>query len=882
MVHGNSAIPYYKPFAERLGIEAANRRLVQAVGAMRPRINNAAPARYSHLADNRKRRSMAEESQRRVEGENLRLLERITALNERRRINPLQRNIAPGVVLDRRLRPVIDTREPAPARSLNARMRRCEAARVAADNGALLDRLVACRGAYSAAAWRAAAREQVRLTAMRSRSHAARQRSSSAPAAVGTALMRTYGIAAPPLPRSATGAGGAAWRIAARHGAKAVQPAPVQQLPQAAATPAGTSAAREHGEARGAGTWAATLLQSSNVTYKYGVSGPFWYASGATIQIILFGILAIEIKRKAPTAHTVLEIINARWGKAAHITFFFFCFATNIIVTAMLILGGASVMNALTGMDIYAAAFLIPAGIILYTVAGGLKATFIASYVHTVIIYFALCIFSLTVYTSSPQLGSPSIVWDHLHLLSSKYPVEGNRDGTYLTFFSIGGFIFGIINIIGNFGTAYWQSAIAAKPSAAHHGYLLGGLMWFCIPFTLATTLGLSALALDLPISIAESNSGLVPPAAALFLLGRGGAILMVIMLFMAVTSSGSAELVAVSSLFTYDVYRTYINPNATGKQIMRISQYIIVISGFFMGVLAIILLKIGLSLGYIYLMMGVLIGSAVVPIAYCMVWSKCTAVGAISGATTGLVAAVCAWLGYTKANYGVVNVTTTGEDMPMLVGNLVAILASALVCTVVSLLKPDNYDWKTTREITMVDDAETGFEAEGPDSVEAMEHAYKFVLRYGSILAVVLIIIWPLLALAAGTFTKPYFYFWVIVSIVWGLIATAICTILPIWESRGGLWTVTKNMVMCRPAVDEKAVAELKADLEKPHMARVPGGNPYATPETSHHGNQELAYNPKLAPKVANGNGKLANGAANGHANSHANSHANGKPAVP
>ena len=38
----------------------------------------------------------------------------------------------------------------------------------------------------------------------------------------------------------------------------------------------------------------------------------------------------------------------------AHIVFFFFCFATNIIVTSMLILGGASVMNALTGMDIYA------------------------------------------------------------------------------------------------------------------------------------------------------------------------------------------------------------------------------------------------------------------------------------------------------------------------------------------------------------------------------------------------------------------------------------------------------------------------------------------------------------------------------------------------
>ena len=63
----------------------------------------------------------------------------------------------------------------------------------------------------------------------------------------------------------------------------------------------------------------------------------------------------------------------------------------------------------------------------------------------------------------------------------------------------------------------------------------------------------------------------------------------------------------------------------------------------------------------YVYLMMGVIIGSAVCPIAFCMVWSKCTANGAVAGALTGLVAAVCAWLGYTKANYGVVNLTTTG-----------------------------------------------------------------------------------------------------------------------------------------------------------------------------------------------------------------------------
>ena len=65
----------------------------------------------------------------------------------------------------------------------------------------------------------------------------------------------------------------------------------------------------------------------------------------------------------------------------------------------------------------------------------------------------------------------------------------------------------------------------------------------------------------------------------------------------------------------------------------------------------------------YVYLMMGVIIGSAVCPIAFCMVWSKCTAAGAVSGAITGLVAAVCAWLGYTKAKFGAISIATTGES---------------------------------------------------------------------------------------------------------------------------------------------------------------------------------------------------------------------------
>ncbi len=80
---------------------------------------------------------------------------------------------------------------------------------------------------------------------------------------------------------------------------------------------------------------------------------------------------------------------------------------------------------------------------------------------------------------------------------------------------------------------SYWQGAIAAKPSATYRGYLLGGLCWFAIPFTMATTMGLGARALDLPISRAEASKGLVPPALAVHLMGQGGAFLMTLQLFM-------------------------------------------------------------------------------------------------------------------------------------------------------------------------------------------------------------------------------------------------------------------------------------------------------------------------------------------------------------
>jgi len=555
-------------------------------------------------------------------------------------------------------------------------------------------------------------------------------------------------------------------------------------------------------------TWAATLLQSSTVAYLYGISGPFWYAAGATIQVLLFGILAIELKRKAPNAHTFLEIIRARFGNGTHKIFLGFALTCNMIVTGMLLLGGAAVVNGLTGMDISLAAFMIPIGVMIYTLVGGLKATFVADYMHTVIIYLVILTFVSMVFFISPVTGGIEGMYQKLVEAADLRPVleptftegePGNAMGAYLTMASAGGLIFGVINIVGNFGTvfvdqAYWQRAIAAQPSATVKGFLLGGMCWFSIPFTLATTMGLTAVALNVQLTPEQVQLGLTVPAAASVMMGEIGAILVLVMLFMAVTSAGSAELIAVSSLITYDIYRTYKNPNASGKQLLKVSRGAIVGFGLGMGGLAVILLGMGLSLGFVYLAMGILIGSAVIPIALTITWKKTTRAGAVSGALIGVCLSLLTWTSVAASEAdGVVDISSLGGAFPMLYGNVVAILSSGLICVIVSLAQNKTYDWTLMKkEMKLVDEDITGEVAAQIAKAEqdeaTLKKAYKFSLKGGGILTLICVVAWPMPLYFSGyVFDLGFYGFWVSIAIVWVSIA-AFCIIgIPIWEARKG-----------------------------------------------------------------------------------------------
>ncbi|KAI9771135.1 MAG: hypothetical protein M1840_002486 [Geoglossum simile] len=560
-------------------------------------------------------------------------------------------------------------------------------------------------------------------------------------------------------------------------------------------------------------TWAATLLQSSGVAYKYGVSGPFWYASGATVQILLFATLAIELKRRAPNAHTFLEVIRARYGVYAHCVYIVFGLCTNILVTAMLLTGGSAVVTSLTGVPTAAACFLLPVGVVLYTMFGGIKATFLTDYVHTVMVLIIIFIFAFTTYATSNILGSPGKVYDLLVEASKKHPVDGNAQGSYLTMQSREGAIFFVINIVGNFGTVfcdngYYNKAIAAHPVSALPGYVMGGLSWFAIPWLCATTMGLAALATETHPSFptypnrlppADVNAGLVLPSAAVALLGKGGAACTLLLVFMAVTSASSAELIAVSSIFTYDIYQTYFDPQASGRRLIYMAHccvvgFAVVMAGFSVG-----LYYIGISLGYLYLLMGVIVSSAVLPASLTLLWKRQNMIAAALSPVLGLATSLIAWLVTAKKQFGSLSVDSTGANNPMLAGNVAALLSPCIFIPILTYaFGPENYDWETMRAIRRADDdklvtsdPEIVLDVSNPGENDAEQQARYVkagkIARWTTVgMTLILLVLWPMPLYGSGyIFSKSFFTGWVAIGILW-LFGSGFCVALyPLWEGR-------------------------------------------------------------------------------------------------
>jgi len=244
------------------------------------------------------------------------------------------------------------------------------------------------------------------------------------------------------------------------------------------------------------------------------------------------------------------------------------------------------------------------------------------------------------------------------------------------------------------------------------------------------------------------------------------------------------------------------------------------------MGAWAVILNKVGVDLGWLFYVQGVVLSPAVIPIALTVSWSKLTKPAVILGPVLGAILGMTAWMIGCWKILGSINITNLANPYSAVCSGLTGLLFSGVITVGLSLWNPDNYDFKGTRKIANLDveeeiipgtswpsisDEEKAEKSEVAEvsptdpsrevvllangdvvDVSVLKGSFKRAGWYSLALTIIVTIIVPLpMFFSHYVYSKPFYTFWVSVSIVWVLLSGTFSVLLPVWESREEMYTI-------------------------------------------------------------------------------------------
>lgn len=371
---------------------------------------------------------------------------------------------------------------------------------------------------------------------------------------------------------------------------------------------------------------AANTIGSVTLAYTEGPSA-FWYVTLQALAFIPFAYLAIPkiYPRKETTLAEFLENRYRPWLRPVSAAAL--GMATMAILPAQIV-GGASVIVSLIGIDYTTAFFSVGTALILYTALGGLPSvTYNDTYQWTVVVLGFL-------------VGVPLIVMNGGGLTGLIGSLPESHSSWWFgasggwSFFTIAAW--SITVLIARFGSQEWyqRTRAARSASAARRGFICGGLM--AAPFGFLTMLiGIAAL---------QRFPDLVNPNEAfsrtmMSSIPTGFRALMMSAILAAVVSSGESSVNAATGLVVNDVLKPFWLRGRSDRFYLRLSQVGCVVLGATALSLAV------LAPGIIeYIRLGFLIRTPVaLAVLVGLYWNGATATGAAAGIVTGT-AAVLGW----------------------------------------------------------------------------------------------------------------------------------------------------------------------------------------------------------------------------------------------
>lgn len=300
--------------------------------------------------------------------------------------------------------------------------------------------------------------------------------------------------------------------------------------------------------------WAPAIFVSSLFAYQNGLVGLFWFVFPNIIALAIFAILAPTIRKKMPYGYTLPQWIRFKLkDERVHKIYLFPFFFYQLMAVTVQLYAGGSLLGLMLGIPVYQAVTVLTIAVLaaiplVYSLVSGLESSVITDFVQLLIIIIALVILIPWIIIST----GPEILLGGL---------RGIANNTLNIFDPKLAFSLGIVTAIGLISGAisdqqYWQRGFAIKEGHLRKAFIFGALAFGLVPIALGLLGFIGAnpqTAVLIPEGIDASMIGVLVVAKFLPL---SAAILFVIMLLCALSSTIDSGLNAVASLHVTDVMK--------------------------------------------------------------------------------------------------------------------------------------------------------------------------------------------------------------------------------------------------------------------------------------------------------------------------------------
>lgn len=499
--------------------------------------------------------------------------------------------------------------------------------------------------------------------------------------------------------------------------------------------------------------WASSMYASATSGYMYGISGPIHYGLWGALMILFIYPFGRRIRKVAPHAHTLAEVMRARHGRSSQLMLAVSNVLGSVISLMSNFIAGGALIAMLSPMTFIQGVLMIAGGVLLYTIWSGFRASVLTDFAQVVAMLGAVVVLVPTFFF---LLGGTDLLREGATNLTVQQS----------SFFSSEAFLGqGAPYIAAVLAYAIGNQTIAQRLFAVREDLIKPTFIAATIGYG-ATIIGigmLGVLALYAGISPAGGDPNNLLPQLAANHLATPLIVVFFVMIIGSLSSTADSDLAALSSIVMTDIYGDRARRQGTinAKTMLLIGRMTMVVAT----VAAVLFAALELNILDLLVFVGAMWGCLVFPVIASFYWSKVTntafTVSVLvafavlipvrfslipdSGVTgvvidvlgiigAGIVLGLMAF-GFFGPRVGIaigavfavaISPFAIGviSEYPALSGSLIAYAASTLVCFAMSMLsKRAPFDFaliaQRTGDFTDEDDAERGSDDDLDDDLE-------------------------------------------------------------------------------------------------------------------------------------------------------------------